>query len=86
MMVRSHPKVTRMHALAIMDPRHDLLIADDGELVVASSSRLPTSGRIILARGDLLDHGIALAGGGARFASGSASRIDYLLDTINHGC
>lgn len=85
-MVKSHPKVTRMHALAIMDPRHDLLIADDGELVVASASHLPASGRIILARGDLLDHGIALAGDGSRFASGSASRIDNLLDKINHGC
>lgn len=73
-MTRSHPKVTRMHAFAIFDPRHDLLLADGGELVVASSTSEADRGRIILSRGDLLDHGITVTTDGRRFASESKAR------------
>ncbi len=82
------PLLTRVHALAIMDPRHDLLVDEgDGRLTATSSSTFLAGGRgrgrIVLARGDLLDHGVALAGDGRRFAAGSGLIVDQLLDAIN---
>ncbi|MEN3225234.1 MULTISPECIES: hypothetical protein [Mycobacteriaceae] len=80
------PPLTRVHALAIMDPRHDLLVVDgDNRLTATSSSTFlgGASGRIVLTRGDLLDHGVALAGDGRRFAAGSGLIVDQLLDAIN---
>ncbi|OHU47326.1 hypothetical protein BKG82_27120 [Mycobacteroides chelonae] len=70
--------------LAVMDPRHDLLIADQGELVVASSSSLPASGRILLKlRGSTRRRGHAHASG-TRFAPGIGLLVDGVLDRINN--
>lgn len=80
------PPLTRVHALAIMDPRHDLLVWDgDAQLAAASSSTFLATGRghIVLTRGDLLDHGVTLAGDGRRFAAGSGLKVDRILDAIN---
>lgn len=78
------PRVTRMHALTVMDPRHDLLLLVDGaELVVASSSTMPTCGRIILTRGELLDAEVSTTPDGSRFAAGSGEKVDRLLVVVN---
>lgn len=78
------PRVTRTHALAIMDSRHDLLLlVDDAELLVTSSATIPARGRIILTRGELLDAEVATTRDGSRFAPGSGEVVDRVLDFVN---
>jgi hypothetical protein len=79
------PRVTAVHAAAVMDPRHDVLALVDGALAVTSSAAFLAGGRgrIMLTRGDLLDHGLTLTPDGQRFAPGNGPALRRILDEIN---
>jgi hypothetical protein len=66
------PRVTVAHAAAVMHPRHDVLALVDGALAVTSSAAFLAGGRgrIILTRGDLLDHGLTLTPDGPTLRTG----------------
>lgn len=77
------PRLTRVHAAALMTGRHSVLALVDNRLQLVTPDGLldMCRGRILLCRSDLLDAGAEYRNG--RFTPGSGPLVDQLLLAIN---